>query len=174
MQPIARRPLRLVAALVACWLVPASLQAAQPLPQPQGAVILTVTGRLAVTNGGDTARFDRAMLDRLPQTTLTSFTDWTSGEQSFTGVLLEDLLERLGADGSSITARALNDFAAQIPWADLGQHRVLLALTRNGADMPVRDKGPIWIIYRNERPPSATPFAHNDKMVWQLTRLDVQ
>lgn len=164
----------LVAALVTLCAAAAALQAAEPLPQPQGTVILTVTGRLQVTNDSAAARFDRAMLERLPQTTLTGFTDWTIGRQSFSGVLLRDLLERLGAEGDGIAAQALNDFTAIIPWADLESYDVLLALTRNGADMPVRDKGPIWIIYPNDHPQGATPFEHNDKMVWQLTRLDVR
>ena len=170
----ARTAMKLLASLVLLWASTVSLQAREPLQAPQDTVILKVTGKLAVTNDGEAASFDRAMLASLPQTTLTSYTDWTSGEQTFTGVLLKDLLERIGAEGDSVNAIALNDYTAEIPWDDLGRFRVLLALTRNGAEMSVRDKGPIWIIYPNDQPPGSTPFQHNDKMVWQLARLNVE
>ena len=40
------------------------------LPSPAGSVILTVSGKIAHTNDGDSAKFDRAMLESLGQSEL--------------------------------------------------------------------------------------------------------
>lgn len=150
------------------------VNAAEPLPPPSGPVILTVSGHIAVTNGDARARFDRTLLERLPQSTLTTETDWTDGPQRFEGVLLRDVMERLDAHGKEIVARAINDYKAVIPWNDLAAFPVLVALKRNGENMAIRDKGPLWIVYPSpaRSPDRAGP--HNLKMVWQLEQLNVE
>ncbi|HSK42024.1 MAG TPA: molybdopterin-dependent oxidoreductase [Arenibaculum sp.] len=141
-------------------------------------MILTVSGNIGVTNAPGVAKFDRAMLDTMPQTTVVSYTDWTEGPQTFQGVLLGDLIARVEGRGVEIVVTALNDYGAIIPWSDLDDHAVLLALMQNGAPMSVRDKGPIWIIYPDSEPKSEPggDFArlHNGKMVWQLNRIEVR
>lgn len=144
------------------------------LPDAGKPVLLEVTGKISVTNAGTTAMFDREMLSALPQHRLETYTDWTEGLQVFEGPLLADLLERVGAHGGTIRAIALNDYQVDIPRADSDDHGVILALQHNGAPLSVRDKGPIWIIYPNPNPKSATASQHNDKSVWQLRSLDVR
>jgi hypothetical protein len=62
---LTRRPL--VALLVACQalVVTGALAGTLGLPQPTEAVILTVSGRISIFNRGDTAQFDRPMLEAL-------------------------------------------------------------------------------------------------------------
>ncbi len=50
------------------------------LGQPAGAVILSVKGKIAVTNNGDTADFDMAMLEALPRTSFKTSTPWTDAD----------------------------------------------------------------------------------------------
>jgi hypothetical protein len=50
----------------------------------------------------------------------------------FEGPLLCDLLERVGADGTVLQARALNDYVVEIPIGDCERYPVILALTRDG------------------------------------------
>ncbi len=161
-------------ALAALALVGAAAHAAEPLPEPQGRVILEITGEIDVTNQGEAAAFDRAMLTALPQAELTTYTDWTEGEQVFTGPRLADVLERVGAGGDTLHARALNDYEADIPRSDAQQYKVVLALRRNGEQLSVRDKGPIWIVYPHPNPESEEPSPHNYKSVWQLEAIDVR
>jgi hypothetical protein len=149
-------------------------RAAEELPLPEGQVLLRVTGLIDVTNDGEAATFDRAMLYALPQHRLETYTDWTDGLQTFEGPLLADVLERVGARGDAIRAIALNDYAAEIPVTDLEMYPILLALRRNGKAMTVREKGPIWIIYPNPDPDRRHPGRQNHKSVWQLSRLHVQ
>lgn len=144
------------------------------LPLPQGRVLLEVTGAIAATNNGAAANFDRSMLEALPQHRLETYTDWTDGPQVFEGPLLADLLARLGARGNTLHATALNDYAVDIPSSDAQEFPVLLALRHNGQPMPVRSKGPIWIIYPNSDPQAAKASPHNAKSIWQLRNLDVR
>lgn len=170
-----RRTLFLLAALSAAGaaLVGAA-QAASPLPRVGEPVLLEITGKIRVTNEGATARFDRQMLDALPQHRLETYTNWTEGLQVFEGPLLGDVLARVGAYGTTLRAVALNDYQVEIPWADPEDYPVLLALRHNGAPMSVRDKGPLWIIYPSPNAEAAITSPHNDKSVWQLRSLDVQ
>ncbi|WP_162913000.1 molybdopterin-dependent oxidoreductase [Rhodospirillaceae bacterium SYSU D60014] len=157
-----------------CVTAAVSAFAADPLPAPSGPVILTVTGEIGVTNADGAARFDRDMLEALPQASFVSYTDWTVGPQRFEGVLLKDLIARIEGCGAEIFARALNNYGAPIPWSDLQEFPVLLALRQNGEEMRIRDKGPIWIIYPDPRPSLAHVGPHNDKMVWQLETLELR
>ena len=150
------------------------VHAADELPRAGEPVLLTVPGKIKVTNHGDAARFDRQMLNALPQHRLETYTDWTDGLQAFEGPLLADLLAFVGAHGETLRAAALNDYEVSIPIADTDDYPVLLALRQNGEPIALRDKGPIWIIYPNPDPEAATASAHNDKSIWQLRSLDVR
>jgi len=154
-------------------------QAANVVPEPEGPVILEVRGSLSAIQGDAagpdrTIRLDLAGLQRLPQRTVKTYTDWTDGPQTFEGVALKDVLEYVGAEGSEIRAVALNDYAVAFPASDAREYPVILAFKHNGKLMRIRDKGPIWIIYPSEKPSSHQPGPHNDKMVWQLRRLEIR
>lgn len=152
----------------------AETASAAPLGPPTGAVILTVSGDIGVHNADGRAEFDRGLLEALPQTEVVTWTPWTGREPvRFSGVLMSDLMERLCASGGPIVASALNDYRVEIPMSDLDRHDVLLALRRDGKVMPVRDKGPLWIIYRLD--PAEPVLAEIEgRMVWQLDELIVR
>ena len=70
---------------------------------PAGPVILEVTGELdTATDAG--VRFDRAMLEALPQTVIRTETPWTEGVSEFEGPLLRTVLEFVGARGATLAA----------------------------------------------------------------------
>ena len=145
-----------------------------PLPQPEGQVILSISGVIGVTNAGDSADFDRAMLNEIGMRRLDTYTDWTEGVQQFAGVPLADLLSRIDAKGTMLTAVALNDYRVEIPVSDAQEFDVFLALDNFGKPMPIREKGPVWIIYPSDEPGSDAPKPNNEKMVWQLRKLIVK
>lgn len=111
-------------------------------------------------------------LEKLPQTEIRTYTDWTDGLQVFSGVLLKDLIDAVGASGNEIVATALNDYSATIPISDAYDFSVLLAIKHNGSYMRVRDKGPIWIVYPSKASFTAKVNPYNDRMVWQLSQLE--
>ena len=98
--------------------LPLTALAADALPRPTGAVVLTVSGSIANTNVNSEARFDRAMLEKLGVRTLRTSTIWTTGIKTFEGVLVRDVMKAVGAKGTEVRAVALNDYAVTIPMAD--------------------------------------------------------
>lgn len=148
--------------------------ALEPLPKPSGPVILVVSGAIKASNSVRGAEFDRDMLDALGLMEISTTTAWTDGVQRFEGVLLRSVLERVGADGTTITGIALNDYRAPIPIEDATLYDVLLASRMNGTDMQVRDRGPLWIVYPREEHPELLEPNYNDRWVWQLRELHVQ
>jgi hypothetical protein len=166
--------LRLTALACGLVLLPAAAQAAEPLPAPQGEVILTVSGNIAVTNTDGGAAFDRAMLEELGLTELSTTTNWTDGVQVFAGVLGRTVLERVGAQGEVVMASALNDYTVEVPMTDFMNHDVLLAMDMNGEAMQVSDKGPIWIVYPRDQVPELQDRKLHERWVWQLKALQVQ
>ena len=158
----------LLAALAAAPAVKAAL------PMPQGPVILSVTGNITATNAEGRADFDRAMLQALGVTTLTTWTPWTEGEVAFKGVLGATLLDAVGAQGQTVRAVAVNDYAADIPASDFRKYRILLATNMAGKQLRLRDKGPIWIIFPWTGHPELDDDATRYKSVWQVKELVVR
>ena len=68
--------------------------------EPVGPVILTVSGNIEGAGAAQVVRLDRAMLEEIGTTKLKTSTAWTTGEVEFEGVLVRDLLNALGAEGT--------------------------------------------------------------------------
>jgi hypothetical protein len=178
----ARVPLRGRTALsrralaIACLLLIAvPLQSrADPLPQPTGEVILTITGDIEHRNTADGAAFDRAMLEALGTQTLRTSSDWTDGVAEFEGVPARAVMAAVGAKGKTVIASALNDYKVEIPVSDFETYPVLFALKMDGREMTVRDRGPIWIIYPRDDFPELRNERVNARWVWQLSGLTVE
>lgn len=145
-----------------------------PLPQPSGPVILTVSGDVEVTNGEAGADFDREMLYALGLSEVVTTTAWTDGPQTFRGVPLQVVLDRVGASGTTIVATALNDFVTEIPLEEAEEFNILLAAFMNGEEMSVRDRGPLWIVYPREDFPEVQAPEYNDRWAWQLRSLEIK
>lgn len=171
---VVRRVLAL-GGLALLLLLPLSVaSAAEPLPAPQGPVILLVSGNIDVTNTPEGAAFDRQMLIDLGETELRTTTPWTDGVQVFEGVLARAVIARVGAEGALIKAAALNDYTVEVPMEDFLTYDVLLATSMNGEEMHVSDKGPVWIVYPRDDVPELENRKLNDRWVWQLKSLHVQ
>ncbi len=150
------------------------LLAKEPLAQPNGRVLLTVTGAIELTNAQGKAEFDRNMLLRLGTAKLRTSTSWTDGTTVFEGVPASDVLGAVGAHGPLVTATALNDYIIEIPVADFAKYGVLFALSMNGVELTARDKGPIWVVYpRDDHPELRNPKV-DAKWIWQLANIDIE
>lgn len=173
--PGARRLIVLICAALG-FAVPTQAALAQPasLPAPDGQVLLTVTGNIARTNEGTVAKFDRTMLQDLPQATLETSTVVTDGISTFEGFYMADLLDLVGADGTVVTARALNDYIIDIPMEDFGRFDVVVATRMDGKQLLRRDKGPLWIVYPRDDYGELQDIRYDYRWVWQLIRLDIK
>ncbi len=144
------------------------------LPLPAGEVMLSVEGAITITNDADRAVFDLEMLRSLGDARITTSTPWTDGIIEFSGVRVVDVLAAVAAAGDEVTASALNDYASTMPVALLEESGAILAFEMNGAAMPRRDKGPLWLIFPwDERPEYKMPGI-KVHAVWQLNRLVVR
>ena len=139
------------------------------IPQTHEApVILTIQKIMPPAAAPDSMEFDLAGLEALGATEIVTTTIWTDGVQTFQGVPLKTLAELLGVTDGSFEAWAANDYLAEIPLSDAVEGGPIIAYRLNGAVMPLRDKGPLWLIYpydSNARFRSEEIYARS---VWQL------
>ncbi len=156
------------------WAVLAPRLAAA-LEAPTGKVILTITGRIATPNDGSAASFDLAQLQALPQHVFSTKTPWYAQPRKFSGVLLRDLLASVGAPpGAALRAVALNDYRVEIPADDVARHGAMLAYLLDDQPMPVREKGPLVVIYPFDERPELRTAVHYGRAIWQLRSLEVK
>lgn len=164
--PLSRR--LLLAGLAGLPAAPALAQGTAPA-RP----VLTVSGRIAPAAGTAPVSFSLAEFEALGMAELVTETAWTQGPQRFAGVPLRTLLGAIGAQGPRLRMVALNDYAVEIPAEDGERHGALLATRLAGQPMPVREKGPIWLIYPWSSRPELRTMDFNKRSIWQLRRIEV-
>lgn len=137
---------------------------------PAVRTLLDVAGR--VTAQGPAARFDLEQLDALPQAGFTTRTPWLDGVRRFSGVPGAALLAAVGASGREVVATALNDYRVTIPVEDFRTTGLILATRLDGEPIPVRQKGPLWIIYPFDAEARLRNEVFYSRSIWQLRRLE--
>lgn len=154
-------------------LAAASPAVPERLPAPAGEVILSVSGQIGNRNAEGAALFDRSMLEDLGTVSVTTTTIWTEGSSTYVGVPLHAVLEAVAAEGSTLTALALNDYSVSFPVDEIAPEVPILAFLRDGAPMSVRDKGPLWILYPYDDSETYRTELILGRSVWQLDRLRI-
>jgi hypothetical protein len=144
------------------------------LEPAKGKVILTITGNVGEKNTASAAVFDLAMLEKLPQRTFTTMTPWDKQPIKFTGPLLRDVLAAAKAKGSTIKAAALNDYQSSIPLDDSQKFDVILAHKMNDQDIPVKTKGPLFIVYPYDSKPELRSTVYYERSAWQLKSMAIE
>lgn len=167
-----RRLLAAAAAATTLPLLPGVVRAA--LPAPKGRVVLTIYGRIGIRNAGETAQFDMDMLAAMPQHSFSTRTPWYPTARKFTGPLLRDVLAAAGAQGRTLRAIALNDYKVELPVEDASRYPVVLARLLDDKPMPVRDKGPLFIIYPFDADETLRSERYYSRSAWQLKVIEVE
>jgi len=144
------------------------------LPAPEGPIVLEVRGALSQANSGEAAHFDMEMLRSLPAVRLETTTAVTDGVRRFDGFLMRDLLELVGAHGSTVTASALNDYAIDIGIDEFDRYDVIVAYAMDGEKLLPSDKGPLWVIYPRDQHAELQDIRYDYRWVWQLRWLDIK
>ncbi|MFM2118824.1 MAG: hypothetical protein RL722_292 [Pseudomonadota bacterium] len=147
---------------------------ARALEPAKGKVVLTVTGLIDQTNASGKAEFDMDMLAALPQRSFSTMTPWYKQPRKFTGPLLRDVLAAVGAKGMQLKAVAINDYKVDIPVEDSRQFDMVLARLMDDAPMPVRDKGPLFIVYPYDSLSELKSERYYMRSAWQLKALEVR
>ncbi|WP_199224865.1 molybdopterin-dependent oxidoreductase [Falsochrobactrum shanghaiense] len=140
---------------------------------PKSPLILEVRGAVSRTNAEGAAHFDMTMLRALPAARLETTTAVTDGVRRFDGFLMRDLLAHVGAQGTSVTARALNDYVIEIEIEEFNRFDVLVAYEMDGEPLSPSDKGPLWIVYPRDQHAELQDIRFDYRWVWQLRWLDI-
>jgi hypothetical protein len=173
MNTIRRRLLGAITGTMALALIGAAA-VADGLDAPEGRVILTIDGAIARTNGDGAAAFDLDMLRAMPAESFTTGSIWFDGKHEFTGVSLSTLLAAVGVQGGEIDAVAINDYKVIMPVPAEGDPYPIVAYLMDGAEMPVREKGPLWVIYPYDSSDDYRQETIYSRSIWQLHKLTVR
>lgn len=111
----------------------------------------------------------------LPQHEIVTETDFTEGRTTFRGPLAKDVLALAGVSAATtLKMTAANDYAVDIPFADFDRYGVVMAMSVDGERLTRRSRGPIWLMYPIGEAAEADREAMNDKLIWQLVRVEVR
>lgn len=148
--------------------------AALALDAPKERPILVISGKITTKNAGEVARFDMKMIEALPQHSFTTSTPWFDRPVKFTGPLLADVLAAVKASGTSVSAVAINDYKITIPAADAAKFQVIVARLIDDKPIPVREKGPLFVVYPFDSSAELRTSTYYERSIWQLKALDIQ
>ncbi len=181
--------LALIAALCVCLV--ASHDRAKAAEE-DGAVLVTVTGKLGKTNRGAADpfldaffayhevsfeaayAFDRSELAALGMEELTlSYPSWPKAPVTLRGPSLAAVLDRVQAQGKSVKIQALDGYAVQFEIETLRKGRFILAIEGDGRPLAIGGRGPAWLAF----PPGSYPDQPKDsdkKLVWPVFHIAVE
>ena len=104
----------------------------------------------------------------LPQQEFSTLHTWTEVKETFSGPLLEDVVNLICKGVVSVELKALNDYSITVDFEGVKQYKPIIAHSINGQRLSIRDKGPLWVMVDYE--------THNldsknleSLMVWQLS-----
>ncbi|WP_349295301.1 molybdopterin-dependent oxidoreductase (plasmid) [Thioclava sp. 'Guangxiensis'] len=143
---------------------------ASMMPALAQSPVLTIIGAPGLTAP---VELDRAALEALPSGSFTTTTTWTKGPQEFKGVYLADLLAEYGVSEGNLKLTAVNDYSVTVPVSELHPNEALLAYSRNGETMSVRDKGPLWVVYPYDSDEALRNEVVYARSIWQVVKIEI-
>lgn len=114
-----------------------------------------------------------SQIDAIGRVGLVTRTPWTVGLQNFGGLPMHRLLDALGAQGQTLRAEALNDYAVSMPISEIVAAEAFLATRLNDAPIPVRQRGPFWVVFPWSQRPELDNATIRHRSIWQLTRIRI-
>ncbi|ADO49491.1 molybdopterin-dependent oxidoreductase [[Enterobacter] lignolyticus] len=166
--------MRIFLYLVISSLFLSTCYAASTTSAPEDKVVLTISGKIGSNGQGEPQKFSIADLEKLGVATIETTTPWYDGRMRFDGVSFNKLFDKVNAQGQTVKVVALNDYTISVPVDDLKKFNAILAYKRNGNLMPVRDKGPLFIIYPYDSSPELNNQIYYARSAWQVARIIVQ
>jgi hypothetical protein len=131
---------------------------------------LRIKGKI---RGGDVS-LDQEQLAAIGKEQIETRTPWTEGIVRFSGVPFKTLAASLGFEGDEVVLRALNDYSVRTTVATLVQKEALVAFEISGHVIPIRQKGPYWVVFPwSQRDDLDEPSTHS-LSVWQLQSVDIR
>jgi hypothetical protein len=140
---------------------------------PQGRPLLTITGRIAATNGDGTLSLDQAQLDGLGLLAMNVNDPWAKQRIGLQGVWLRDLVDvaRPDSAATSLHVTALDDYQIDLSLADVrGQSIFLATRTGDGAALPVEEGGPTRVVFTDDLASRFSP----EMWIWNIETIEVR
>ena len=69
---------------------------------------------------------------------------------------------------------AINDYKIDIPMSDVQKYKVIVARLLDDKPMPVREKGPLFVVFPFDSATELRTSTYYERSIWQLKALDVQ
>ena len=109
----------------------------------------------------------------LEQAVVITENEFVDDEAEFSGPLARDVVALLNNPEITVFQLvAVNEYAVEVPVSDFIDYDVIFALFQDGERFSPRDKGPIWVIYPMSDHPELQDRIYNDRLIWQMVRID--
>lgn len=152
----------------------ATLQPGDPIPAPQGDVVLSISG-LVNAAGGEEITMDLAALEAAGLVDYTVEDPFLHRQVTYRGPLLSELLDLWQVDSAATTLHivALNDYSIEVPIAMARDYPLVFAIMADGEYMSIADRGPAMLVlpyddFEFERP------AADAYWIWQIKSIEVR
>lgn len=163
---------------VGCESEPQTYETVQDRTLVPGGEVPTLLGNpiVAITGGavsGDAQLADVRILESLGTVKYSVNDPYENKEIEYEGVLLQNLFEQFGGEGSTkITITATDDYQQEISRADAEKWPIMLALKADGAYAPKEHRGPSMIVYPYDQFSELEPTEYDQFWVWQIETLE--
>ena len=97
----------------------------------------------------------------MPAVTIKPTLEYDNKPHTLKGPLLADVLKASGVklnDKTTVFARAVDGYAAQITAAELSKYRFIVATHMDGQPLSLGGLGPLWVVYDADRFPDMAPL----------------
>lgn len=116
----------------------------------------------------------RADLAAMPRHVIETGTPWQDGRSRFEGVRMSDFLRAMGLDKGAVMITGLDGYAAEFPVEEADRYDVILADRRDGKELSIRDRGPLFVIYNFDAEKGRIGEAQHNRSVWQVVSMRVR
>ncbi|WP_061800663.1 oxidoreductase [Serratia ficaria] len=137
---------------------------------------IVIEGKIEKKNDGEQYLLKASDFNKMSKSNIKTTTSWTdAGRQvNFEGVKVKDILNLVGAHGSTLRMSALNDYWVDIPISDVNKYGIILANKMDGVGLRVRNFGPYFVIYPlDEHPTLLNSPLYLSRFIWQVNKITV-
>lgn len=151
------------------------LKAGDEIPLPTDGTMLTVSGRIGITNVDDRIEMDRETIIRTGLVSYSGLDIFEEVDHTFKGVLLSNLVDVWQIDEGATTLHivALNDYAIDVPLTHLDEMPIFYAMWTDEALMDSSYRGPAMLVYpTNEYQLDRDQYSKF--WIWQIQEIEVR
>jgi hypothetical protein len=149
----------------------ATLAPGEAIANPGRDAILSIGGLIGETNKRDRLEVDVPTLDRLHVVGATVYEPFLKRDVEFSGVLLSDLFETIGAepDVADLRMHALDDYEVSLDLDRVDLEDMLLATRANGSPIAIADGGPVRLVFLNRDGLGL----NTDNWIWSIDAMEL-